>query len=403
MKSEVKRLRLPSTPRQWALWIGAAVVVIALVVFLICRIAGGSAEDAPPTAEEMSRDVVVCDDFSLSNTQLNYYFWSEYYYLIGSYGEYLPENLDPSKPLSEQSYDGETTWEDYILDQALLTVKNTMSMVFEAEKAGFTLPESYQTSLDSVLESLSTGASDAGYTTESGEADVDAYLSASYGPGATADSFLEYLENSYLAAAYSDELYAAPEFTDQEISDYYDLYADDYAADGIARDDTALRNIRVILVKPEDSSDDAWSAAEASAQTLLDTWQAESGTEEDFAALATAHSAGKTAADGGLLSELAPSDLSGDLPAWGFDTARQAGDTAVVQSDEGWNVVYYVGEGTGTVWQKTAEADLRRDTYQNAFRTACDAYDFLVNYAAIRIASPADLSGSAAESFPAAG
>lgn len=390
-KETRRGLHLPATPLQWGVCIAAAAAVILVIVLLVVN-GTGAAENETVTAEDMAQTVVICDDFSLDNTGLSYYFWNEYYYLINSGGDYLPESLDPSKPLSEQAYDEDTTWEEYILEQALLTVRNTMSMVFEAEKAGFTLPESYETSLESVLDRQSEIAESSGYVDETGAVDVDAYLAASYGPGASLESFRTYLEDSYLAAAYSDSLLAEPEFTEQEISDYYDRYADDYAADGVERDDTSLCSIRVILVKPEEDSDEAWSAAEASARTLLDTWQAESGSEEDFASMARSHSAGATAEDGGLLSSMAPSDLSGDLATWAFDEERASGDTAVVRSDEGWNVVYYVGKDSGTVWQKTAEADLRLETYQNAYRTICESYDFQVNYDAVVIAVPESLA-----------
>lgn len=405
MNNEKTRRRFPrpTTPLGRGLSIAAAVALILAVVLLVWNTADGG-EGRAPTEADMAETVVVCDDFSMTNTQLSYYFWNEYYYMIEGAGDALPASLDPSKPLSEQIYDGETTWEDCILEQTLLTVRNTMSMVFEAEKAGFTLPETYEASLESVLESQREGAEEAGCVDETGTVDVDAYLEASYGPGADQDSFRAYLEDSYLAAAYSDYLLTEPEFTEQEISDYYDLYADDYAASGVAKDDTALRSVRVILIKPSENTDEAWSEAEASAQTLLSTWQAESGSEADFAALAQAHSAGKTAADGGLLSELAPSDLSGDLAVWAFEEGRLAGDTAVVRSDEGWNVAYYVGEGTGTVWQKTAEADLRLETYQNTFRTISQSYDFRINYDAVAIAVPQwGPGGSTAESSSAGG
>lgn len=380
-------LRRPATPLQWGICIAAAAALILILVLIAVHTAGGSQDTV--TAEDMAQTVVVCDDFSLTNLELSYYFWNEYAYFLSGAGEELPDSLDSSKPLSEQMYDEDTTWEDYILEQALVTVRNTMSMVFAAQEAGFTMPETYETSLETVLERQEERAEEAGFVDGSGAADVDAYLVAAYGPGAGLDSFRTYLERSYLAAAYSDALYAEPQFTDQEISDYYDRFADDYAADGVKRDDTALRTVRVILIKPTEDTDEAWSEAEASAQTLLDTWQAESGTEDDFAALAQAHSAGTSAADGGLLSDLAPSDLSGDLADWAFDEGRQAGDTAVVRSDEGWNVAYYVGAGSGTVWQKTAEADLRRDTYQNTYRSICESYEFLVNYDAVVVADPA--------------
>ena len=63
-----------------------------------------------------------------------------------------------------------------------------------------------------------------------------------------------------------------------------------------------------------------------------------------------------------------------------------------------------MGQEAATVWQKTAEADLRRETYQNAFLAACDRYTFLVDYDAIRIATPSVLYGGSpvpSESLPA--
>ncbi len=388
--------RLPKGPARTAAAAGAAVAVVALVVAVVLLAAGG---DDP--AAEMARTVIVCGDDTVDNTELNYYFWNEYFYLVGSFGAYLPDSLDPAQPLDEQMYDEETTWQDYLLTLTLDTVRQTKALAREAEAAGFTLPESYETSLDGILATLSDNAAAAGYTDADGQPDVAAYLVDSYGPGAAVDSLTAYLTDSYLAAAYSDALYAEPTFTDEEIDAYCQQYADDYAAAGL--DDTALRTVRVVLIRPEADDDAAWEAARASAETLLATWEAESGSEEDFAALARSHSDGDTAADGGLLEHLAPSDLTGALADWVFDGERAAGDTAVLRSDEGWSAVYYVGQEAGTVLQKAAEADMRWEAYQNAVRAACDACEFQVDYDAVRIASPAGVYGdaSAAENLAA--
>lgn len=392
------RLRLPQGRARRIALAAAGLAAAAAVAVGI----GLAVRERPVTAEDMARTVVVCDDYALQNTGLNYYFWSEYYYLLENGS--LPDSLDASRPLDEQAYDGETSWQDYILDQALATVRSTMSMVFEAEAAGFSLPETYQASMERVLSTLADNAAGQGYTAEDGSADVDGYLAASFGLGATEASFAEYLADSYLGAAYADSLYESPTFTDAELSAYYDQYAADYEAMGVTKDETALRTVRLVLLAPDGDSDEAWDAAQSKAETLLATWQAESGSEADFAALAQAHSADETAADGGLLEHLAPSDLTGRLGDWVFDEARKAGDAAAIRTDEGWALVYYVGQEAATVWQKTAEADLRRETYQNAFLAACDRYTFLVDYDAIRIATPSVLYGGSpvpSESLPA--
>ena len=392
--------RLPRSPVQRAVLIGAALLLAAVIGMICWKTAEAS---AAPTAGEMEETAVVCGGRSLTNTELNYYFWSEYFYLVNGYGENLPASLDPEKPLEEQAYDGERTWQDYVLEQTLATVRSTLTMVFEAEAAGFTLPEDYRRSLDEVLQNFRDYAETSGYVDAAGEPDVQAYLKASYGPGATVEFFAGYLEDSYLAAAYSDALFYGAEFTEQEIAEFYDLYAGEYAESGILRDDSRLRTIRAVVLRPASQQEADWEEARTSAETLYATWQAESGNEDDFAAMASAHSDDASGARGGLMEDLQPGDLSGDLGQWVFADGRCVGDTAVLRSDEGWVIVYYVGESDTAAWQQAAEADLRREAYQDAFRAAEDRYAFEVSGDRIRIATPDGLydgAAGAAETLP---
>ena len=72
--------------------------------------------------------------------------------------------------------------------------------------------DTYAASMETVVEGLAADAESRGYD------DVTAYLQASYGSEATEESFRAYLADTYLAAAYTDELYNRPQFTEEEIA-----------------------------------------------------------------------------------------------------------------------------------------------------------------------------------------
>lgn len=44
--------------------------------------------------------------------------------------------------------------------------------------------------------------------------------------------------------------------------------------------------------------------------------------------------------------------------AWCFDSSRKAGDTAIVKSDFGYHIMYFVGTGKLTAWQYAAKTAL---------------------------------------------
>ena len=189
--------------------------VLGVVVVLGAALAlwqGRNEDGEAAAAGDKDQAVVVCGDWTMDNTTLNYYYWSEYFYLVGSAGEYLPEDLDPAQPLDQQQYDEDRTWQDYLLDQTMITIRDTMSMVFAAEEAGFTMGDTYAASMETVVEGLAADAESQGYD------DVTAYLQASYGADATEESFRAYLADTYLAAAYTDALYNRPQFTEEEIA-----------------------------------------------------------------------------------------------------------------------------------------------------------------------------------------
>lgn len=189
--------------RGWIVLIGV-VIAAALVLGGIFLFSGTS-----------DRAVMTCGDYVLDNTTLAYYYWSEYYYFAEAYGNYLGEAVDFSKPLSEQPYDNQRSWETYLLEQTMNTVRDTMAMVFEAEAEGFVLPVDYDATYQQVLLNFSVAAQEGGY------ASMTDYLRASYGKSADEDSFRTYLYHAHLAAAYADELLLRSVPADPEVRDFF--------------------------------------------------------------------------------------------------------------------------------------------------------------------------------------
>ena len=121
------------------------------------------------------------------------------------------------------------------------------------------------------------------------------------------------------------------------------------------------------------------SAADA-AQALLDQWKAGEATEDSFAALAQTDSDDTgSAEDGGLIADIsASSGLVQPFKDWALEPGRQPGDTGLVESDYGWHIMYYVGDGEPDwILNATygADAALRAESYEAWQEEATQDYE----------------------------
>ena len=118
-----------------------------------------------------------------------------------------------------------------------------------------------------------------------------------------------------------------------------------------------MANVRHILVNFEGGttdengtttySDAEKAAALEKAENLLDQHQANGGTEEAFAALATENTDDvASASTGGLYEDIAPgqSTYVESFTNWAVDPSRQVGDTGIIESKYGYHVMYYIGD-----------------------------------------------------------
>ena len=128
-------------------------------------------------------------------------------------------------------------------------------------------------------------------------------------------------------------------------------------------DETPLRNFRTILL----TADGCGSAdkAKAKAEELLAQWKKDGATDAAFAALAKENSEEEsTKENGGLYENIADGSMTDTFNTWCFDAARKAGDATIVQSDTGYHVIYYVGEGRHQ-WQENVKSAMVAEKTDN--------------------------------------
>lgn len=121
-------------------------------------------------------------------------------------------------------------------------------------------------------------------------------------------------------------------------------------------------NIRHILVGVEEGADEeAKKAAQETAQSYLEEFQHGDKTEDSFAALAEEYSE-DNADEGGLYENVHKGQMVSAFEDWCFDPSRQAGDSGIVETEYGYHVMYFVGEGEN-YWDLLAKNDMLNAFY----------------------------------------
>lgn len=395
----------PEKKKKSPLAIVAGVVIVLLAVIVVCLCValsyvskGGKIPSLSELAETITEKKIDADAVAvkvqdadgntveeITNQQLSFYFWGEYFYYVNNYGF----SFDAAVPLEEQTYQeatdsetGETTvttWKDYFLQNAQDSIVQTVALKQAAEADGFTMPEDYQSEYDSVVDSMATNAASAGFTDEDGNGDVLAYIQDSYGDDATVEAFEQYLYDSYYVSAYSDSVYKSFSYDDSQLDEYYDSHADELQSYGIEKSDMPDVNVRHILIEPEadedgNVSDEAWAAAEQKAQEVLEEWQSGDATEESFGELAATYSSdGGSNTNGGLYEDVHPGQMVTEFNDWCFDASRKPGDTGIVKTSYGYHVMYFVSQTDTYYYRTVAEQELRYEDYSDYITGLTDA------------------------------
>ena len=304
----------------------AIILVAALIITPLAMFANGS-------FYRLATAVTVGND-KYSVTEYNYYFSTflnnTYSNLQTQYGEMASYILDTSKPLDEQTYNGEMTWADYFRSSALNRMQNVSMLGDEAKKAGFTLSEEQQSELDQLLEVLPQTASLYGYST-------NGYLNAAYGTGMNLKVYEKCVRESYYAECYAESVADAMTYTQDELNARYAENPQNY--------DTVDYHAFLIAAADSDDTEAAMAAAKTSADEMAANVSDTASFAEYVRNLSDADAAEAYADDTATLNRYTKySALSSTSYAdWLFDAARQTGDTMVAEESNGYTVVMFVG------------------------------------------------------------
>lgn len=312
------------------------------------------------TEDVLDRTIAVCGDDRLTNRDLPYYYWQQYYSFANNYGSYAAYFIDQTVPFDQQMcvFDDSLTWQQYFLQAAIQNYQSVSAVWQDARLAGFQLDEEDQAYLDELGSNLTTSAVTYGFES------ADAYLQTAYGPSASLTAFRAFVERQLIASAYLQACVDAKEYSSDDVSAYFDENSANYTENGIEKSDTNMVNVRHILIQPSEQNDDgtytdaAWAEAKQKAEELFAQWQAGEHTEDSFAYLAAENSQDPgSAANGGLYEEVYPGQMVDTFDAWCFDPARQPGDTGIVKTDYGYHIMYFSSQCEHPYWYVCAEAD----------------------------------------------
>lgn len=309
------------------------------------------------TDEMLDRVIASCGDATLSNRDLPVYYWQQYFSFANSYGMYLSYIMDTSKPLDQQMYDNDNTWQQMFVQSALDTFRYHSAMAQEAEANGFQLSAESEATLASMPDDLASAAANYGFES------ADAYIQASFGPSVTADRYISFMRRYLLGAEYLTSLVDAQQPSDAEVSQYYDDNAATYEQNHVEKIDKPMVNVRHILIEPEQAddgtiTDEAWAAAEKTANEILDQWLAGDRTEDSFADLANEHSDDPGSnTTGGLYEDVYPGQMVEEFNDWCFADGRKAGDYGIVKTSYGYHIMFFSAVGENVYWFQTAKED----------------------------------------------
>ena len=258
-------------------------------------------------------------------------------------------------------YDQETgqTWYDYLMEQTLTTMSTNAALADKAQAEGYAMSQEAQDELDSYLDSLETAWVGTVYTSR------DAYIRAIYGSYISYDRLVELMTRDTLANDYAQYTYDSFTYTDEDYEAYYQENADtldNYTTSlftlraGVETTDEEGNTIEMT----DEEKAEALAAAQAEVKPVAEEIQDRLEDGEDPAALAEEY------ADQIYSSSISYTQVGSSLNSlyseWAQDSARQAGDVTLAESESSETATYcyyYVVRFEGRQRDDGGTADVR--------------------------------------------
>lgn len=248
--------------------------------------------------------------------------------------------MEQEYPEELEGYEGEgnPTWADYFRINTLNSLQSYLAYADMAQEAGLTLTEDEQAEIDEQIESLRS-------TAESNDYSLNRWLTRLYGKGVNEDLLREVLEERYLASNYaqqkSEELTDA--VTDDEINAEYTENIADYAELSVSLFTVSADTSSISEDATEEEQEAARTEAMAEAKSEADRYAAQvtdaaTLLEQAQAYNSTSTESGVTQTD--VTASTLESSYGTNVRDWVLADGRAVGDVGVVESDNGYTVIY---------------------------------------------------------------
>ncbi len=311
--------------------VGGALAAIIVVIALVFANAGFTRRMV--TALEIGNEKVSSAEYSYYYIQQAISTYNTYVQMLGS--SYAP--FDTGKSLDRQAYSDTQSWADYLSDSAISALRGIKTLVQAANEEGFTISEEGVETVERTMQSLQTYADSANMT-------LNRYLADVYGLGMDENLMRQTQMDYQLALEYEEALKARPEYTDEDLEDYYqnsvydtytyvDLRYYEFAQEE-ATDDSEGKTLEEAKAEADDFISDIDSAADYSRkirallrEEALENTDSEdsSSEEEDFT--------DNTERIG--VSRASLENVDANLAEWAFAEERAVDDVAVVENEDG--------------------------------------------------------------------
>lgn len=321
----------------------------------------GEAAAMTSTGHELDTATV---NFYMVNYVENMYRQYQSYYGDMTAAFFSYNGLDIAKPLTEQYYQEPQTWAGYFLDVALEQAACDLVLWDAAKAAGHQLTAEEQSEIANQIQAVKDSAAMLAYDS------ADAYLAVFYGAEATLEAYKTYLEVTTLAESYYNAYEAAIAFTEDELDQYGQNHLPEYS------DSQYLANVRHLLVEFEGGisdpmggtyyTDEEKATAKAEAEMLLYAWRSGAATEESFISMVQEFTDDPGSKEtGGFYGDIhSGSPYVEAFLNWSINPDRKVGDIAIVETEYGYHIMYFVGYGDKTHRDFVAEEQLRAATMQ---------------------------------------
>lgn len=316
--------------------------LLAIVILSAAFITGGVLYSKHLNSGSSMRKQIAfeSENYKVNNCMMTYYYFSDFYNTYNQYGTYFQYmGLDPHTSMKTQSYDEETSWFDYFLNNTANTVNGYLLYAEAALDEGFEVAD-IADKIDEQIDALKETAKNA-------KVDFEQYLLNVFGAGIKESDVRDALELQIYASEYYNKVEG--DYSDSLTNEDFETY---YVTNKNSLDKVDYRSYAIKADVAEDADEATKNKAYAEAKADAEALKAAATSKDAFVAWVAAN---LTEANADLETPLTEDEIKEkaeavteaaaysegtDLSTWAFASERAVGDVTLIDDGAGTYTVY---------------------------------------------------------------